>query len=145
MAMAAAPISGRCLCGAVTFTADVAKRDVDVCHCSMCRRWTAGPFIGLMHQGAVAFEGADNIGVYKSSEWGERAFCKVCGTSLFWRLTGADTYSFSAGVLDDQTGIQLTMQIFIEEKPDYYDFANDTPRLTGAEAMALLSSGDTTE
>lgn len=145
MGMAGSTVSGHCLCGAVRFSADVAKHDVDVCHCGMCRRWTAGPFIGLMHEGAVAFEGAEHIGVYKSSEWGERAFCKVCGTSLYWHLAGSDTYSFSAGVLDDQTQLNLTMQIFIDEKPDYYDFANDTPRLTGAEAMALLSGGDTPE
>lgn len=138
-------VSGRCLCGAVKFTADVAKRDVDVCHCSMCRRWAAGPFMGLMHEGEVAFEGAESIGVYKSSEWGERGFCKQCGTPLFWRLSGSDTYSFSAGALDDQSGLRLTMQIFIDEKPAYYDFANDTPRLTGAEAMAALSGGNTTE
>ena len=138
-------VSGRCLCGAVKFTADVAKRDVDVCHCSMCRRWTAGPFMGLMHEGEVVFDGAESIGVYKSSEWGERGFCKHCGTPLFWRLSGSNTYSFSAGALDDQTGLKLTMEIFIDEKPAFYDFANETRRLTGAEAMAALSGGDTTE
>ncbi|MGE0023156.1 MAG: GFA family protein [Hyphomicrobium sp.] len=145
MGTATEPMGGRCLCGAVTFSAAIAKRDVDVCHCSMCRRWTAGPFFGLMHQGTVAFEGAEHIRVYKSSEWGERAFCGVCGTALFWRLSGSDTYSFSTGVLDDANDLRLTMQIFIEDKPDYYDLANDTPKLTGAEAMALLSGDEAKE
>jgi hypothetical protein len=133
-------ISGRCLCGAVAFRADVAKREVDICHCSMCRRWSAGPYIGLGYDGVVAFEGADNICVYKSSEWAERAFCKVCGTSLYYHLLGTDHYSFSANALDDQSGLVLTLQIFIDEKPAYYDFANDTPKLTGAEAFAAFNA-----
>jgi hypothetical protein len=138
-------VSGRCLCGAVSFNADVAKREVDICHCSMCRRWSAGPYIGLGHDGAVAFQGAENIGVYKSSEWAERAFCKVCGSSLYYHLVGTDHYSFSASTLDDQSGLVLTLQIFIEEKPAYYDFANDTRKLTGAEAFAAFDGSAKTE
>jgi hypothetical protein len=142
---ASGTIRGRCLCGAVTFAAEVAKREVDVCHCGMCRRWSAGPCIGLGHDGAVAFEGAENIGVYKSSEWAERAFCKVCGSSLYYHLLGTDHYSFSAGALDDQSGLVLTSQIFIDEKPAYYDLANDTPKLTGAEVFAAFSGSAKTE
>ena len=133
-------LNGRCLCGAVHFSFAPAKREVGVCHCSMCRRWAAGPFMVLDHEGAVAFEGGENIGVYKSSEWGERAFCKVCGTSLYWRLSGADHYAVSAGALDDQAGLAFTTEIFIDEKPAYYAFANDTTRMTGAEAMAAFGA-----
>jgi hypothetical protein len=138
-------ISGRCLCGAVSFKADVARRETDICHCSMCRRWSGGLCIGLSHDGAVAFEGTENIGVYKSSEWAERAFCKLCGSSLYYHLLGTDHYSFSAGALDDQSGLVLTKQIFIDEKPTYYDLANDTPKLTGAEAFAAFNSSAKTE
>lgn len=140
MSAAGDTISGRCLCGAVKFSADGAKRDVDICHCGMCRRWSAGPFIGLGHDGDVRFEGAENIGVYKSSEWGERAFCKTCGSVLYWHLAGSDHYTLSAGALDEQSGFTLTQQIFIDEKPDYYDFANETPKLTGAEVMAAFEA-----
>jgi hypothetical protein len=138
MATAGSTVTGRCLCGAVTFSADVAKREVDACHCSMCRRWSAGPYIGLPFDGALALEGAENVGVYKSSDWAERGFCKVCGSSLFYHLLGTDHYSLSANALDDQSGLALTAQIFIDEKPAYYDFANDTPKLTGAEVFAAF-------
>ena len=145
MATAGRTISGRCLCGAVAFRAEGAKREIDVCHCSMCRRWGSGPFIGLGYDGDVSVTGADNIGVYKSSEWGERAFCKTCGTSLYWHLAGSDHYSFSVGTLDDDAGLALTLQIFIDEKPAYYDLANDTPKLTGAEAVAAFTAGSGAE
>jgi hypothetical protein len=141
MGAATGPVSGRCLCGAVRFeTLGPAKRAIDVCHCAMCRRWGSGPFIGLGYDGEVVFEGAANIGVYTSSGWAERGFCKTCGTSLYWHFLGSDHYSFAAGTLDDPSGLDLAYQIFIDEKPAYYDLANDTPRLTGAEAMAAFAA-----
>lgn len=145
MGTAGGTIGGRCLCGAVTFRADVAKRDVDICHCSMCRRWSAGPCIGLAHDGEVAFAGPENISVYKASEWAERAFCKVCGSALYYRLQGTDHYSFSANMLDDDSGLVLTAQIFIDEKPAYYDFANETPKLTGADVFAAFEAKSASE
>jgi hypothetical protein len=138
-------MSGRCLCGAVSFTAEIEGRGIDVCHCAMCRRWMGGPFLGLAHKGAVRFEGAEHIGVYTSSEWGECAFCKVCGTSLYWRLRGTDEYSFCAGTLDDQSALELATEIFIDEKPGYYTFANETRKLTGEEAMAGLIANRQTD
>lgn len=134
-------ISGHCLCGAVRFTAKIASGDVDVCHCDMCRRWTGAPFFALAHGGATHFEGVENIGVYKSSEWGERAFCKICGTSLYWRLIGSNEYALSAGTLDNQSKLTLTTEIFIDEKPAYYAFSNDTKKMTGQQAMAALMAG----
>lgn len=133
-------VRGRCLCGAVRFAAEVSGRDIDACHCEMCRRWSSGPFIGLSHDGAVTLEGEDSIGVYRSSEWGERAFCTKCGSALFWRLHGTDHYAFSAGAIEDQSDLKMVSQIFIDEKPAYYDFANDTPKLTGAEVAAAFSA-----
>lgn len=145
MAAADSTLTGHCLCNAVRFSFKPEGRDVGVCHCSMCRRWTAGPFLVLDHDGPVTFEGAENIGVYKSSEWGERAFCKTCGTSLYWRMSGAEHYAVSAGALDDPPGLTLASEIFIDEKPDYYAFANETHKMTGAEAMAAFAAGKETE
>ena len=36
----------------------------------------------------VIFEDESAIGVFESSEWAERGFCKSCGTALFYRLRG---------------------------------------------------------
>ena len=136
-------ISGRCLCGGVSFTAKAANHGIGACHCSMCRSWTSGPFLSLALDGAPSFEGGENIAVYKSSNWGERAYCKLCGTSLYWRLSGTDQYAISAGTLDDKTRLALTSEIFIDEKPAYYAFANDTKKLTGEEVMAAFAGGQT--
>jgi hypothetical protein len=138
-------VSGGCLCGAVRFTAAPRDHDIGACHCNMCRRWTAGPFLALECGGTVKIDDASSLGIYRSSEWAERGFCKRCGTPLFYRLVGKDFYVVSAETFDDRSGFRLTSQIFIDEKPGYYDFANATKNMTGAEvfvAFAAAQAGD---
>lgn len=88
---------------------------------------------------AVAFEGEDHIVRYKSSDWAERGFCRHCGSHLFYRLIPAGHYAIPAGALDRQDDLRLTSQIFIDDKPGYYDFANETRKLTGEEVFALFA------
>jgi hypothetical protein len=139
MAEARKAMSGGCLCGAVRFTATPKEHSVGICHCSICRKWTAGPFFAVECGGGVQFENSDNLSVYRSSEWAERGFCKACGTPLFYRLIGKDFYAFSAEAFDDRSDFKLTTQIFIDEKPAYYDFANKTQNMTGADVFAAFA------
>lgn len=132
---------GRCLCGAVTFSVDGGKNEVGACHCSMCRRWSGGPLLVLEAGNGVTFSGEDSISVYKSSEWGERGFCSKCGTNLFWRMSDGSFCVVSAGALEDTDGLTFINQIFIDEKPSYYDFANDTVKMTGEEFVAAFMEG----
>ena len=131
-------VSGHCLCGAVSFTATAKSHEVLVCHCSMCSRWAGGIAMFVEIFGAPEFKGQETIGVYRSSPWGERGFCNACGTSLFWKLAGKERYTLSAAALDDKSRLRLATEIFIEDKPDYYSFANDTCKQTGEEAMAAF-------
>lgn len=128
--------TGACLCGAVRFTVRDAKHDIGVCHCSMCRRWSGGPLFALDCGSDVSFEGAENISRYHSSEWGERGFCKHCGSNLFYRLVQSGQYVMAVGAFHDQSDFKLTDQIFIDDKPGYYDFANQTRMMSGAEVFA---------
>ncbi len=93
-------LSGHCLCGAVKFTAAPEKMEMGVCHCGMCRRWTGGTFMAVNAGDTVKItEGQKDLGVYKSSDYGERCFCKKCGTTLFWRMQGGrHDHRFGAGV-----------------------------------------------
>lgn len=136
-------VSGGCLCGAVRFSAVAGKSDVGVCHCTMCQRWSAGPFLALDCDAAtLKVSDADALGVYASSEWGERCFCKTCGSSLMWRSRDGRHLVVSAGALDDTEMLRLASQIFIDQKPAYYAFANETIKMTGPEFIALMTGGD---
>ncbi len=134
-------IKGQCLCGGVAFTTPAIER-LDVCHCNMCRRWTGGPFIGADYRSAITLTRTDTLAWYDSSEWAKRGFCSNCGSSLFYRLNGNDEFwAVSAGALDLPDGLPIEKEIFIDEKPDYYAFAGERPRLTGPEFLAQLQGG----
>lgn len=134
--------TGRCLCGAVTFSAEDVQTDVHSCHCTMCRRWNGGPSFAVS-VGQVAFEGAENLSRYASSAWAERGFCSRCGTHLFYRLKETDHYILWMDTFDDQTRFRLAGEIYIDEKSPVYSLAGDHPRLTGDEFMASLQDGNT--
>ena len=132
-------VSGGCLCGAVRFTATLKNHELGVCHCSMCRKWAAGPFFAMECEGTVKIADASQLGAYRSSEWAERCFCKQCGSVLFYRLVGKDFSAVSAEAIDDKSGLTFTSQIFIDDKPAYYDFANKTHNMTGADVFAAFA------
>ncbi len=132
-------LEGKCMCGAVKFTATAKKPSVVACHCDMCRRWSAGPFMALNCQ-TVTFESEDSIGRIRSSDWAERGFCTQCGSNLFYRLVDSGEYQIAAGLIDDQSMLRMSLQVFTDEKPDFYAFANETKMMTGEEVIALFAS-----
>lgn len=127
---------GRCLCGAVGVVAKAMSTHVGVCHCGTCRKWGGGPMMAADCGTEVELEGEENIAVFNSSEWAERGFCKACGTHLFYRLKGNGQYIMPAGLFAEDDGLVFDHQVFIDEKPGYYAFANETKDMTGAELFA---------
>lgn len=138
--MAEVTLSGRCLCGACTFTArfegDAAAR---VCHCGMCRHWSGGMFIAAQALAAPVFAEGAPVGVYASSGWGERVFCRDCGASLMWRSTDGAHHSVSVQCFDDAGRFPVQTEIFIDEKPASYALAGSHLTMTGAEVMAMYA------
>ena len=135
-------IEGKCLCGWVTIRATPKRRTVEACHCSMCRRWSGIAYVGVQCGSEVEILGQDNVVRYRSSDWAERGFCGRCGSSLFFHYLPLDSYGFLAGLFPDNSFEPLAEEIFIDEKPDYYAFAGERERLTGAEVMAKFGVGD---
>lgn len=130
-------MNGKCLCGAVTFTATAVDPEVHACHCSMCRAWSGGPLLSVS-VGSMRISGEADLARYASSPWAERGFCKRCGSSLFYRVTATDQYIVSMGAFEDPAPFTLASEIYVDEKPRGYDFAGEHPRLTGAEFLQSL-------
>ncbi len=110
----------------------------------MCQRWTGGPAIAVQVAG-ITFEGEEKLIRFRSSDWAERGFCGTCGSNLFYRVVGTDDYYVTAGAFDDPSGFKLASQIFLDEKPGYYEFSNETKMMTGAEVFAAVAQGETPE
>lgn len=130
---------GSCLCGAVHLSAKAVSHQVGACHCSMCRKWTGGPLLAVDCGSDVVFDGQDNIATFDSSAWAERGFCKKCGSHLFYRLKAQNQYIVPVGLFDNLASFVFDHQIFIEEKPAFYAFANETKNMTGAEVFAQFA------
>ncbi|GAB2781916.1 GFA family protein [Halomonas shantousis] len=122
--------SGGCLCGAVRFAARH-NGEVSVCHCSMCRRAMGGPMLAVICEGEPRFEKCEALGIYRSSDTAERGFCQRCGSQLFYHGMADDSYAFTAGSFDDQSGLVMIEQIFLADKPDFYALANETRCFSG--------------
>lgn len=130
---------GKCLCGQVKVKATTKNNNIGVCHCAMCRTWGGGPLLAVECDSEVEFQGAEHITVFASSEWAERGFCQKCGTHLFYRLKQEGFYALPAGLLEDDGQWQFAEQIFIDQKPGFYSFAQKTKNLTGEEVFAQYS------
>lgn len=130
---------GGCMCGAVRFVAYDMPVSTGACHCKMCRRWAGGPNMTIDCGDKISFEGEANIGRYQSSEWAERGFCKVCGSNLFWRMPETNQHIISAGLLDDESVLTFDHQIFVDHKPTFYEFKNQTHNMTEAEVLAMYA------
>lgn len=129
--------AGRCLCGAVTFTAREVDPHFHVCHCGMCRRHAGGPTMSV-GVGGVTFQGEGDILRYQSSDFAERGTCRKCGSHLFYRLREPDTYIMSLGAFDDPSPFTMAGEIYIDAKPAGYAFAGDHPRETEAEFLKRI-------
>lgn len=130
---------GQCLCGAVKVETKTLDTGVGACHCSSCRRWGGGPLMATDCGTEVSFSGQENIKIYSSSDWAERGFCSQCGTHLFYRLKGNGQHIMPAGLFGNIEKFVFDHQVFIDERPDYYQFANETKDMTGPELFALYA------
>ena len=118
--------TGRCLCGAVTYAVRGPLRDVILCHCVECRRWsgsTAGAFSAtrIEHLEIAAGSPIRWIDSPESDHDAQRGLCGECGSSLFWEAPDRETISIAAGTLDSPTGLRTVGQIYTADAGDYYE------------------------
>ncbi len=115
--------TGRCLCGAVSYEIRGALRDVLLCHCVECRRWSGHLFAATAVEKdhlRVSGEALRWISSPASETQARRGFCGECGSSLFWDAPGRSTISVAAGTLDEPTGLRLLGHTYTSQQGDYY-------------------------
>lgn len=137
--------TGRCLCGAVRFTARNVRDQFGACHCDMCRRWTGSALLGVtVPEGDVTWDGAGHIATRQTSAWAERAWCRECGSGLWFRVTLESDWSGNVelpiGLFDDADGMVMTNEIYIDHKPDSFAYAGTGRKLmTRADCVAKFA------
>ena len=128
-----------CLCGSVKISAKEVNPKFTVCHCDTCRTWGGAPFFAVHCGTNVEIEGSEKIKMYASSSWASRGFCSDCGTHLFYKLKKSGEYNMPVGIFKNLKSLEMDMQYFSDQRPDYYCFSNKTKEMTSAEIMEYFA------
>ncbi|MDT2735790.1 GFA family protein [Enterococcus pseudoavium] len=129
-----------CLCGKVSIQVTDFQPEVGACHCSMCRKWGSGPLLTIEAgtSADITIHNEAFVSRYQSSEWAERGFCSNCGSNLFYHLLPTDAYSIPIDLFEEQAEAALSLEVYYDQKPAYYDFANPTKKLTEAAILKMV-------
>ncbi len=131
--------TGQCLCGAVSFSARI-EPGLQACHCRQCQQWTGGGPLFVAHASDMEITGQEAQLSYKASTWGERVVCGTCGSTLWWKMQGKPTRSVAAGLLDDQSGLTVTEEIFVDYRPAWLPEFQGATQSTEAQEQAKLEA-----
>ncbi|WP_299684341.1 GFA family protein [uncultured Tateyamaria sp.] len=135
--------TGGCLCGAVRFVARDVPGTFGICHCPMCRRWTGAALVEVsVKTENITWDGSENIAVRAGSDWAERAWCRECGTGLYFRQTKPGKWfgatDLPLGLFDDPNGFELSHEIYVDHAPDGFEIVDrGQKRMTRDDVIAL--------
>ena len=70
----------------------------------------------------VTFISDTTLTWYDSTDTVQYGFCRVCGSTLFWRASDKPNHlSVTAGTLDPPTGLTTTLALFGQSASDYHN------------------------
>ena len=127
---------GSCFCGEVEVEIVGAAVTQLVCHCTVCRSWSAAPMTGatlFRPEDVRITKGADSLRRYARNEGHDRCFCCHCGGHVM--ADHQDTYGIIdvyAAILDGFTfnptahiNYESAMLRVLDGLPKYRDFSAD--------------------
>jgi hypothetical protein len=130
-------LHGSCLCGGVTYVVTQPFLRVNVCHCSRCRKHSgAGGLVQarVPRDGFELLTGADLIQTFRPPGAMAKAFCRVCGSSLFggtW--PDGPEVSIRLGALDDEPPTGPQFHTWVGSKAAWEQLPDDgLPRFQAA-------------
>ena len=110
-----------CLCGGIQLKTKGPLRHVSNCHCYQCMK-THGNYAAYTNtpEKDIKFIKKRTLKWFRSSKRAKRGFCNKCGASMFFKRLGSENISIAAGMFKNPTKLKTKMNIFVEEKLDYY-------------------------
>ncbi len=126
--------TGGCLCKEVRFKVNGPLRGVVNCHCSMCRK-----LMGCY--GAHTKARNEHIEITKSDglKWYScddgialRGFCSQCGSTIFWKPENQEATGIVAGCMDNIDHLETIGHIFVADKAQFYEIADNLPQFSGS-------------
>ena len=114
-------LSGKCLCGNISFTADTDIQNCYNCHCSDCRRASGAAYQTLVFidRSALKISGTPKVFTHAADSGSvmEKHFCPDCGSQMFGHnQSRPDRMSIRAGVLDQSESVTPSANLFLASK-----------------------------
>ena len=129
LGMAKTRATGRCLCGAVSYEVRGPLRDIILCHCVECRRWSGsvGAFSAtkIEHLAVTRSDSLRWVDSPESNRGARRGLCAECGSSVFWQAADTERVGIAAGTLDPPTGLRVAAHVYTHQAPDWDGLPED--------------------
>ena len=113
----------KCCCGSTVVEIKGKPEISAVCHCDDCKKRTGSAFGWSVYVLKENFKHkSGDVSAYvikKSEQYGkqERYFCKLCGTTLFWRASGVShLVGIAGGCFENENAIMPQGQANSESK-----------------------------
>ena len=125
----AEPVTGRCACGLIRYSAQNSALWAMHCHCESCRRVTGSAFTSFLGYGRGQVTWVGNLAHRNSSPGVTRSFCKDCGTPLSYRSTRwpGEVHLYAA-TLDQPERYKPTAHVFWAERLPWLQVSDDLPK-----------------
>ena len=123
-------ITGKCLCGKVSYEVTGILGETSNCHCSMCRRQHGAAFATYVRIEPDDFrwlKGQEFVKVYESPRGGGWCFCSECGSSLAGTANGQVT-SVTLGTVEGDPGVKPEYHIFVGSKAPWFNITDNLPQ-----------------
>jgi len=127
-----AVIRGSCLCGGVRFQVRPPFLRANHCHCSRCRKHSGTAVSTQARVPRERFEllqGEPLIRVYGEGQGAVKAFCTVCGSSLFGgKWPHGKEISIRLGAFDDDPGIRPQFHTYVGSRAPWDEITDALPQ-----------------
>lgn len=120
---------GRCLCGAVAFEFESAGAEIELCHCSRCKRVSGSAFGAELRAPRAKFRwlrGEDRIAFWDAPILREpppyrASFCRTCGSPLPSVFADNPTVAIPAGLVEGGVPARPARHIWFAQKASWLD------------------------
>ena len=124
------PLTGRCMCGTVSYSVSEPLLGMALCYCKRCQRRTGTAFSATALTQPGSFEitdGADSVKTYEPGGDGwNKSFCSECGGQLYTsNPENPDLIAIRAGSLDEDPGVRPGLHQFTDYASAWWPVPDD--------------------
>ncbi|MEM7431500.1 MAG: GFA family protein [Pseudomonadota bacterium] len=128
-------LNGHCECQRIQIEVDGPIEDFSFCHCSQCRRLHGADyatFAGVKKNVFRYASGQDQISIYESSAKNDRAFCRVCGSTILVESNDEpDMVYLSMSVFDGDPARPTGYHAWVSSKAPWHEINDDLEQHDG--------------